>query len=191
VEVFHLTDNANLAIPEDVRKQYQRDEHGRVLFFTTPPLDVLPPVKKGAAMAHTTRYLAEKLRKAGALKEATAQKEMARRREEAESRKRKHEEETVQAKTVQELMDESLMVLIEQMEHATDMAWKSIYGDKWEEGKKFEMERLAARQAEHLEKVRLLSENARKRQEAERLERANCLKGPPGGVYLDDIDPRY
>ncbi|KAJ0369745.1 hypothetical protein COL26b_010268 [Colletotrichum chrysophilum] len=36
-EVFVLPDHINDQIPEEVRSQYNRDENGRIIFFTTPP----------------------------------------------------------------------------------------------------------------------------------------------------------
>lgn len=37
-EVYTLNDLANSSIPEDIRSQFQTDENGRMLFFTTPPV---------------------------------------------------------------------------------------------------------------------------------------------------------
>jgi chromatin structure-remodeling complex subunit RSC1/2 len=64
VEVFVLNDHANASIPQDIRKQFQRDAKGRVLFFTAPPLNVAQPInKEGRALGHSARYLAAKARK--------------------------------------------------------------------------------------------------------------------------------
>lgn len=59
IEVYTLPDAANLSIPPEVREQYQRDEFGRVLFFTTPPVGV---DQETAARGHSVRYLAQKAR---------------------------------------------------------------------------------------------------------------------------------
>ena len=58
VEVFHLSDIANAAIPEDIRKQFHCDDHGRVLFFSAPPVDYIPPSTK--QLGHSLKYLATK-----------------------------------------------------------------------------------------------------------------------------------
>ncbi|KAI9830258.1 MAG: hypothetical protein M1819_005785 [Sarea resinae] len=63
VEMYHLSDAANQAIPEDIRNQFHQDEHGHVLFSDKPPLDVLKPVKEGMALGHSPGYLAEKGRR--------------------------------------------------------------------------------------------------------------------------------
>ncbi len=68
-EVFRLSEQANAQIPEEVRQLYQQDEQGNVLFFTAPPVDVLPPTKEGSALSHTARYLAERLRRKMAWRE--------------------------------------------------------------------------------------------------------------------------
>jgi chromatin structure-remodeling complex subunit RSC1/2 len=60
IEVYTLPDAANLSIPHDVREQYQRDEFGRVLFFTTPPVGNDPT---GIPRGHSVRYIAEKARR--------------------------------------------------------------------------------------------------------------------------------
>ncbi|KAF2169729.1 hypothetical protein M409DRAFT_64761 [Zasmidium cellare ATCC 36951] len=76
VEVYTLPDAANLSIPPEVRKQYQRDSFDRVLFFTTPPVSA---DQDSLARGHSVRYLAEKARRADLLskkrKERESQKE--------------------------------------------------------------------------------------------------------------------
>ena len=65
IEVWHLPDPANASIPEDIRKQFQCDEHGRVLFFTAPPLATEEKTK----LAHTAKYLAYKVKHEEMLRE--------------------------------------------------------------------------------------------------------------------------
>ncbi|KAI0879833.1 uncharacterized protein GGS22DRAFT_176643 [Annulohypoxylon maeteangense] len=64
VEVYHLDDALNDKIPTEVREQFQRDEAGRVLFFTQPPLD--RPHRglsaESATLGHSVRYLADRAR---------------------------------------------------------------------------------------------------------------------------------
>lgn len=57
VEVYTLSDAANEAIPEDVRKAYHADEQGRVLFFTAPSSEHHDLGKESAGLAHSARYL--------------------------------------------------------------------------------------------------------------------------------------
>ena len=65
IETYVLPDQANLSIPSAIRERYQRDEFGRVLFFTAPP--VIPSEPTGGVKAHSVRYLAEKARREASL----------------------------------------------------------------------------------------------------------------------------
>jgi chromatin structure-remodeling complex subunit RSC1/2 len=61
VEVYILNDHANNSIPPEIREQFQRDEQGRVLFFTAPPLNTATVANKdGRPLGHSARYLAKK-----------------------------------------------------------------------------------------------------------------------------------
>jgi chromatin structure-remodeling complex subunit RSC1/2 len=72
VEVYHLLDSANASIPPDIRAQFHRDEHDRVLFFTAPPIDASPIPKSARTLGHSIRYLAAKAREREAAKAASA-----------------------------------------------------------------------------------------------------------------------
>ncbi|KAI9150172.1 Chromatin structure-remodeling complex subunit RSC1 [Paramyrothecium foliicola] len=59
-EVYTLPDNLNEAFPPEVRRSFQHDEAGRILFFTAPPLE---RANKGvssssAGLGHSIKYLA-------------------------------------------------------------------------------------------------------------------------------------
>ncbi|KAI9816942.1 MAG: hypothetical protein M1826_001714 [Phylliscum demangeonii] len=74
VEVYHLTESVNNAVPADIRAQFQCDDRGRVLFFTAPPLD---PVEAGwvslsPPLQHSARYLAEKARREALVRDEAA-----------------------------------------------------------------------------------------------------------------------
>lgn len=64
VEVYTLDDTINARIPSDVREQFQRDEQGRILFFTQPPLDRAHRglSNESAGLGHSIRYLADRTR---------------------------------------------------------------------------------------------------------------------------------
>lgn len=72
-EVYTLPDAANLSIPAEVREQYQCDEYGRVLFFTTPPVAMKQPAD--IAQGHSVRYLAEKARRKLAIEKKRKERE--------------------------------------------------------------------------------------------------------------------
>jgi len=60
-EVYTIAPNVNDAIPAEARELYDRDEHGRILFFTAPPVprsgNGLAP--EYAGLGHSTRHLSE------------------------------------------------------------------------------------------------------------------------------------
>lgn len=61
VEVYHLRDDIDAAIPAEVREQYQTDDKGHVLFFTAPPLNRPHHgvAEEHATLGHSVRYLSE------------------------------------------------------------------------------------------------------------------------------------
>ncbi|KAK7990673.1 hypothetical protein PG990_014953 [Apiospora arundinis] len=64
VEVYRLDDSLNERIPAEIRDQFQRDEAGRVLFFTQPPLERAHRgvSHESAGLGHSVRYLADRAR---------------------------------------------------------------------------------------------------------------------------------
>ena len=65
-EAYVLSDTANESIPKDIRELYPRDDQGRVLFFTRPPIDTRHMITgrkagdKDKPLAHTQEYLQAK-----------------------------------------------------------------------------------------------------------------------------------
>ena len=64
-EVYTLADNVDAAIPKEVRDEFQRDDQGRILFFTAPPLN---RPNKGvteefAGLGHSVNYMAGDIQK--------------------------------------------------------------------------------------------------------------------------------
>ena len=59
-EVYTLPDTVNEVLDTTIRQQFQHDESGRLLFFTTPPIDRpqngVSPSSTG--LGHSARYLA-------------------------------------------------------------------------------------------------------------------------------------
>lgn len=85
-EVYTLAENVDAAIPKEVREQFQRDENGRILFFTAPPLE--RPHSRVAeqytGLGHSIKHLAsikelreERARKRKERDEALAQEQEA------------------------------------------------------------------------------------------------------------------
>lgn len=186
VEVYHLGDTANASIPEDIREQFQRDENGHVLFFTAPPLDVLPPTKPGGAIGHTARYLAAKFRRKMALTEKQKVAGLHELMDESAPKKPKLEGEDAHfAAQVTEMREKALGLLVTQMEQGTDALYKDLYGEHWAEGMRIEREKLIKAQKERMQQLAELEKSEAKRREKMKV----SLTG--NGIYLDDIDPRY
>lgn len=198
VEVYHLSDSANASIPEDIREQFQRDEQGHVLFFTTPPLDVLPPTKPGGAIGHTARYLAAKVRRKIALAEkqkaatTTSTADLPDLSSDGPAPKRaKAEGEDDDdaaasfAAQVAEMKNQAVDLMVRQMDQGTEALCKDLYGEHWAEGMRIEREKVAKAQAGRMRQLAELEAGEARRREKTRV----SLMG--NGVYLDDFDPRY
>ncbi|KAI9879237.1 MAG: hypothetical protein M1830_009168 [Pleopsidium flavum] len=185
IEVYHLSDAANLSIPEDIREQFHRDEHGHVLFFTTPPLDTLPPAKHGEAVGHSVRYLAEKAKRIEAIKEKRKREQQVIEEQSSSSKKAKQEEEIALAVEVKRLTGKAMQLLGKDVEEGTKGLYRDMLGEKWEEGMGADTKRLQHIQAEERRKMSEIEENARRTKERQ----MTSLKG--NGVYLDDVDARY
>ena len=189
-EVFRLPENANLAIPEEVRKQFQQDEQGHVLFFTAPPLDTLPPVKPGSAVGHTAKYLAARLRtqieakekrKAAGVPEDGVEAE----KQIASKRTKRVDEDPDLAQKIITTREEALRLWTQQMRNGTDRMYQDLYGPHWEEGKHYEGELLRVKQAE----TRKAEEELRTSRQAR--EQARKVSLAPSTSFKDDWDPRY
>lgn len=133
MEIWFLVEQANNAIPPEIRQQFQCDKDGHVLFFTSPPLDVKGEAKRGEALGHSARYLA---RMKG--------------REEAKKRKRGGDEDEVNgdgrgdeprkiAKIRQGEVARKVAVVAErareawerQMQEGTERELRALYADGW------------------------------------------------------------
>jgi chromatin structure-remodeling complex subunit RSC1/2 len=135
VEVFVLNDHANASIPQDIREQFQRDEKGRVLFFTAPPLNIEQPLTKdGRALGHSARYLAARAKK-DAMRAAKRRGEEADapEREEA-AKKTKVEEEEKFKNAVSELGTRALKALEDQLAAATKAELEAAYNGQTKDG---------------------------------------------------------
>lgn len=186
VEVYHLGDSANAAIPENIREQFHRDEQGHVLFFITPPLDVLPPAKPGSAIGHTARYLAKRLRLQIARREKRKAEGLPEIDEDSENKKpRLGAADPFVLARVEQMRDRALDISMARIQQGTVALYKDIYGEMWEQGMEYEHEKLVAEQGDRKLRNIEWEESKRRREEKEKV----SLKGT--GLYLDDFDPRY
>ncbi|PGH12560.1 hypothetical protein AJ79_04181 [Helicocarpus griseus UAMH5409] len=138
VETFILSDIANAAIPEEIRSQFHCDEAGRVLFFTAPPLDVVPPVEQ-TGLGHSLRYLAAREERKEKVEERRVEKENEKRKEEERAREERATKRlklagtigdtlgTADQKTLSEL---AMMTVVAGMKRADGEWYRAKYGEQ-------------------------------------------------------------
>ncbi|KAL4951332.1 hypothetical protein BDW69DRAFT_40758 [Aspergillus filifer] len=181
IEVFHLSDTANAAIPADIRDQFHCDDQGHVLFFSSPPLDIGSTVQQ--KLGHSLKYLAakeerRKLVEAKKRKESTEQEE----REKAIKRQRADEESALAVKA-EAAVEKAVDVMAKEILNGTDQIYKALYQDQAEvareaDAKAREQRILADRTAQA--KISQIQGSSTKPSFVN-------LKG--SGMYLDEIDP--
>ena len=185
-EVFRLPENANMAIPADVRNQFQQDDQGHVLFFTAPPLDTLPPTKPGSAVGHTARYLAAKLQAPLATREKRNLTSELPYSDSIQPKRLKTEVATPNStERIKAMTDDALKIWTKQLQDGTDVIYQELYGQHWEEGKAFEAQLLRNTQIEAGQEQKDLETSRKRRRERSRVSLARPT------VFKDDSDPRY
>lgn len=170
IEVYILPDQANLSIPTEVREQYQRDELGRVLFFTAPPVAT---AESSDVAGHSVRYLAEKARRREMLDKKRKQRDLDKQMDERVAKKARLEASSQTAEEVEQLKRRALQVLERQLVAPTVRELDD--GD---------LSRLDAAQKAALERQQMMEEQDVKRTEGRKLR----LDGGP--VFGDDWDNR-
>ncbi|KAI9743308.1 MAG: hypothetical protein M1818_003154 [Claussenomyces sp. TS43310] len=166
VEVYHLSDNANLNIPADIRAQFHRDEYDRVLFFTAPPLDISPLPSSARNLGHSVRYLAKKAKDRAAKSGSGAVEDDNGGAVKSGIKRKREAAETGKDSELQELKAKALRVLGEKIELGTEMMYKGLYGPEWTRVKEADEARLAEMQ-EQDRKIKKLIERHEREREAE------------------------
>ncbi|CRG83281.1 Chromatin structure-remodeling complex subunit RSC1 [Talaromyces islandicus] len=138
VEVFHLSDIANAAIPADIRQQFHCDDRGHVLFFSTPPMDVVP--NTNPKLSHSLKYLAAKAAKEKKRKLREEQAAAARTSDEdysQETKRPRTSDDQQQQQRRQQLLSrletlttKATTLLAKQISAGTDQLYKTLYGDE-------------------------------------------------------------
>ena len=151
----------------------------------------MPPAKPGSATGHTARYLADRIRAKRAAQEKRKAEALSEDEQSEPQRDPKRIHGTADKVLQQQLEDlqvKALMKWNEQMQASTDNIYKKLYGRHWEEGKKYELEKLSAKQAEY-QKQQTEKERAQV-QPLHSWNRARAALVEPT-IYKDDFDPRY
>lgn len=153
VEVFVLSDHANLSIPQEVREQFQRDDKGRVLFFTAPPLNVPPPLSKdGRTLGHSARYLAAKAKSdAKKAEKRKAAEAGAAEREDAAKRAKMEEEEKLH-QAIAALGTKALHALEDQLAIATKTELEASWNGSTKGATSFVLDQLTRAQKQAVQK---------------------------------------
>lgn len=116
-----MNDAANAAIPADIREQFQRDEQGRILFFTAPPVDVKAlRTEKGEGLGHSVEYLAGKTQRDEKVREARKRRAEERRVKAEENAKRLKREQVYIEQRSKRLMEKAVGVWEQQISKWTE-----------------------------------------------------------------------
>ena len=170
IEVYTLPDQANLSIPREIREQYQRDEFGRVLFFTTPPVSVENGT--GAARGHSVRYLAERARREETLAKKRQERDLEKQTVDRVAKKARLDAEKQAESDIEALKRKALGVLEKQLAVSVD-------GELGER----ELGNLSQGQKAMVERMRAVEVNGMKRAEGRRVKLGE-------GTFGDDWDSR-
>ncbi|KAB8236731.1 putative RSC complex subunit (RSC1) [Aspergillus alliaceus] len=143
IEVFHLSDAANAAIPEDIREQFHCDNQGHVLFFSSPPLDIIPPFQQ--KLGHSLKYLAvkEERRRLVETKKRKEREEWVEQDKRAK-RQRANEEAALVAR-VESLTTKAISTMVDHIGAGTEMLYKFLYRDQAERAKQINARTLEQR----------------------------------------------
>ncbi|KAK4228205.1 hypothetical protein QBC38DRAFT_362517 [Podospora fimiseda] len=138
-EVFTLQESIDAAIPEDIHKQFDRDENGRILFFSAPPLK---RPENGvseayAGLGHSVDYRARarqiaENRRERERKRKERDEEMARQAEAIKKRSPSQEPEAKEVPlTREQLLEKFVLEWAASMDEGTALLRESLGG--WEE----------------------------------------------------------
>ena len=176
IEVYTLPDQANLSIPAEIREQYQHDEYGRVLFFTTPPVSTANASNGSEVTGHSVRYLAAKARREEQLAKRRQEVDLQRQAEERVAKKAKLESDEQASRDIELLKKKALSVLERQLAEGI-LDGEGQLSDR-------DLGNLSAAQKAMSEQMRAVSANGIKRKEMRR------VKLGSGERFADDWDSR-
>lgn len=178
VEVFHLPDSASASIPADIRAQFHRDEHNRVLFFTAPPYNVPAVPDASKNLGHSLKYRAAKLRERFAAKsqnENAADATVGLKLENGNSNlgtKRKDGPAMTdgQGEEIKRSRLNPLEIWSAQITAGTEEIYKNLYGTEWKTVMDAEGVRLAAVQETERARAAESERREREREEAKKID---------------------
>lgn len=162
IDVFHLDDRVNAGISPEIRKRFQTDAQGRILFFTTPPGDVdntsaVTGIHGGKIHGHSARYLATKAEREKKIREKRKSEGVDGPPGASNKRHCAISEETADepsAAKLQELLTTALDAWSQQILDGMIADMKQQHGDAgWRAGLQAELDRVSALQENRLKQV--------------------------------------
>ncbi|CAD6455982.1 271e07f5-cccd-47fe-956c-933b6659c509 [Sclerotinia trifoliorum] len=126
IEVYTLPDAANSSIPADVRSQFHTDEFGRIIFYTSPPMDYNPIPDESQGLGHSLKYLANKVRRKEELEKKRKNREVELEIEAKERLKRTKAEAEVRKQAVLDTQVKSIKIWTENLEKGTGVLSKQL-----------------------------------------------------------------
>lgn len=138
-EVYTLADEVDAALGDDVRRQFQQDEQGRVLFFTAPPLKRPNNgvAEQYAGLGHSVNHLAniekireERRRKRKERDEKLALEQAANKKKSALEEEAKKKKAEAEQKAQAELVEKAILDWCAGMNRGTQLLEESLGGWK-------------------------------------------------------------
>lgn len=182
IEVFHLSDAANAAIPADIREQFHTDDRGHVLFFSSVPLDVASSNRQN--LGHSLKYMAAKEERRELVEER--KRRLAHEQEEREKtvKRMRADKESKLASQVEALTKRAVQLTADRIASGTSMVYEALYFDQAENAK---LSDIKAREHMIAAGRDLQAQTAQIQAESTKASFVN-LRG--NAMYMDDIDPR-
>lgn len=126
IEVYTLPDAANSSIPADVRAQFHTDEFGRIIFYTSPPLESTPIPQDSQGLSHSLKYLANKARRKEELEKKRKARDAELEIEAAEKLKRMKAKAEVRQQEILDAQVKSIKAWTESLEKGTEELLKQL-----------------------------------------------------------------
>jgi len=139
IEVWSLPDQANNSIPPEIRRQFQTDDHGRVLFFTAPPVESR---EERDGLKHTARYMAAKAKREQMVAEKRKLEEDQRSQKTALAKKAKVDQQTQAQSQAADLSKKAATIWEDEMVDNLVQDYKRVFGDGWRDALDQELSRL-------------------------------------------------
>ncbi len=180
-EVYHLDNNANASIPKEIRDQFHCDGQGRVLFYTTPPVNVEILEGQGRVLGHSVRYLAAKQRREMEMRAKRSFEEAQPNQTEEARKKAKVDTSLPSDEVILNTTVKALELLEDQLASATRADYEALMNGNAQQGIETDVERLVSMHWEAYKMEEEMAEREKRRKEQEN----TGLRGMT--VLMDDV----